>query len=161
MTTAAYDGESLAVSVSLSNGNVHNWYQALFSGGKGKTAWHAALCGEPVDNLCVRDWLDDMLTPKPIKRVEEGEDPELLEQPAVAEDFYGLVLTSEGHYELTSDLVLIPLSGKAAVGTGWQFAASAMDHGKNATEALQYASTRDPLTTGDVSSVQQLRIVKE
>ena len=152
MTTAAYDGETLAVSVSLSNGNVHNWYQALFSGGKGKAAWHAALCGEPADNLCVRDWLNELSSIN-------GEDE--IDQPAVAEDFAGLVLMSSGLHELTSDLVLIPLSGKAAVGSGWQFAASAMDHGKNAVEALKYASTRDPLTTGDVSSVQQLRIVKE
>lgn len=153
MTTAVYDGETLAVSASVSNGNVHNWYQSLFSGGKGKAAWHAALCGEPADNICVRDWLHELSSIQGHRTDDESE------LPAVAEDFAGLVLMATGLHELTSDLVLIPLSGKAAVGTGWQFAASAMDHGKSAKEALEYAATRDPLTTGEISTVQQLRAV--
>lgn len=41
-----------------------------------------------------------------------------------------------------------------AIGSGWQFALSAMDFGKSAKEAVEYASTRDLYTGGKISVVR-------
>ena len=42
---------------------------------------------------------------------------------------------------------------KLAVGSGWVWAAAAMDFGKSAVDAVEYACTRDNCTGGQVNSV--------
>lgn len=41
-----------------------------------------------------------------------------------------------------------------AIGSGWQFALSAMDFGKSAKEAIKYAATRDVGTGGKISVIK-------
>lgn len=41
-----------------------------------------------------------------------------------------------------------------AIGSGWQFALSAMDFGRNAKEAVEYAATRDSCTGGKITSMR-------
>lgn len=41
-----------------------------------------------------------------------------------------------------------------AIGSGWQYALSAMDFGKCATGAVEYAATRDSCTGGKISVVR-------
>lgn len=41
-----------------------------------------------------------------------------------------------------------------AIGSGWQFALSAMDFGRSAKQAVKYAATRDSCTGGKVSVVR-------
>lgn len=41
-----------------------------------------------------------------------------------------------------------------AIGSGWQFAAAAMDFGKTAKQAIEYAATRDNGTGGGVDYVR-------
>lgn len=40
-----------------------------------------------------------------------------------------------------------------AIGSGWQFALSAMDFGRSAKEAVEYAATRDSCTGGKITSL--------
>lgn len=41
-----------------------------------------------------------------------------------------------------------------AIGSGWQFALSAMDFGRSAKQAVKYAATRDSCTGGRISVVR-------
>lgn len=41
-----------------------------------------------------------------------------------------------------------------AIGSGWQFALSAMDFGRNAQEAVEYAAKRDCYTGGKITMVK-------
>lgn len=41
-----------------------------------------------------------------------------------------------------------------AIGSGWQFALSAMDFGRGAKEAVEYAATRDSCTGGKISMLR-------
>ena len=41
-----------------------------------------------------------------------------------------------------------------AIGSGWQFALSAMDFGRSAKEAVEYAATRDSCTGGKISTLR-------
>lgn len=41
-----------------------------------------------------------------------------------------------------------------AIGSGWQFALSAMDFGRSAKEAVEYAATRDCCTGGTITSLR-------
>jgi len=57
----------------------------------------------------------------------------------------GYRITQEGNRYLTSELTYCD-----AIGSGWQFAMAAMDFGKSAKEAVQYASKRDIYTGGKI-----------
>lgn len=48
----------------------------------------------------------------------------------------------------------VPLNEPFAQGSGWAWAQSALDFGKNAVEAVEYACTRDIFTGGAVNFVE-------
>lgn len=53
-----------------------------------------------------------------------------------------------------SELIATPVSHSCSVGSGGDFALSALDHGKTARESVKYAMTRDNCTGG------RIRIIK-
>lgn len=50
--------------------------------------------------------------------------------------------------------VEMPRDKPLAIGSGWQFALAAMDFGKTAKQAIEYAATRDNGTGGGVDYVR-------
>lgn len=64
-----------------------------------------------------------------------------------------IIAGPDGVYEMFDRLVRMPVTGPVAYGTGWKWALAAIDHGRNAVEAVKYAATRDHDTGGDVQSV--------
>lgn len=64
------------------------------------------------------------------------------------------LVLSGGELKIVGIEELMPWSNKIqysrAIGTGFQFAISAIDHGRTAKEAVEYAATRDYMTGGKV-----------
>lgn len=54
------------------------------------------------------------------------------------------------------DYSLVPflMRGPTAIGSGWRWALAAMDHGKNAIQAVEYAMSRDVFTGGEIEHFQ-------
>ncbi|MBW6389667.1 MULTISPECIES: 20S proteasome subunit A/B [Halomonadaceae] len=136
MTTIVWDGTTLATDSLISvNGSTYNHAQKLFQLDSGE--W-VAFAGEQQEWWEVMEWLNAGAprNDKPhVTRVEM------------------IIAGPDGVFEMFNKLVRIPVSGPVAYGTGWKWALAAIDHGKSAIEAVEYAKTRDHDTGGEVQSV--------
>jgi hypothetical protein len=64
-----------------------------------------------------------------------------------------IIVGPDGVFEMFDRLVRMPVTGPIAYGTGWKWALAAIDHGKDAVAAVEYAATRDHDTGGEVQAV--------
>jgi ATP-dependent protease HslVU (ClpYQ) peptidase subunit len=80
----------------------------------------------------------------------KSEMPEALRDPDWDTDL--LVVTKDKRLVvIDNQLVPIPINEKAyAIGSGAHWALAAMDHGKSARDALEYACTRDPYSKAPI-----------
>lgn len=71
-------------------------------------------------------------------------------------DDFGAIAVVHGHVTVWENGSEIPCvaSERIAIGSGWAWATAAMDHGKTAVEAIEYAATRDNSTGCGVDSVR-------
>lgn len=72
-------------------------------------------------------------------------------------DAYALRVDKDGNVDLCANIgngapTIEPITSNYAIGTGYQFALAAMDFGRSAKEAVEYAATRDSNTGGDIGS---------
>ncbi|WP_043530144.1 hypothetical protein [Litchfieldella xinjiangensis] len=136
MTTIVWDGTTLATDSLISvNGSTYNHAQKLFQLDNGE--W-VAFAGEQQEWWEVMEWLNAGAPSnnKPhVSRIEM------------------IIVGPGGVFEMFTKLVRMPVSGPVAYGTGWKWALAAIDHGRNAVEAVEYAKTRDHDTGGEVQSV--------
>lgn len=137
MTTIVWDGTTLATDSLISvNGSTYNHAQKLFQLDNGE--W-VAFAGEQQEWWEVLEWLNAGAprNDKPhVSRVEM------------------IIAGPDGVFEMFNKLVRIPVKGPVAYGTGWKWALAAIDHGKSAVEAVEYAMTRDHDSGGKVQSVE-------
>ncbi|MHB0775258.1 20S proteasome subunit A/B [Halomonas sp. WWR20] len=141
MTTIVWDGTTLATDSLISvNGSTYNHAQKLFQLDNGE--W-VAFAGEQQGWWEVMEWLNagSPRHDKPhVSRIEM------------------IIAGQNGVFEMFDRLVRMPVTGPIAYGTGWKWALAAMDHGKNAIEAVEYATTRDHDTGGNIQSVEILAL---
>lgn len=136
MTTVAYDGRSLAADRQIScDGTVYRSAKKIHE----IDGSLIACCGSVGQINHFLKWF---------KAGRKKKAPDLDEFGAI-EITKGRAYTWEGdsRIELGAD-------DKVAIGSGWCWAASAMDFGKTAAEAVQYASTRDNGTGYGVDFVE-------
>jgi ATP-dependent protease HslVU (ClpYQ) peptidase subunit len=137
MTTVAWDGQTLAGdTLGVVAGylrqrarKVHKLPDGRLIGGAGNYA----------ELLQVLVWLTD----------DESEEPSL-------EDFAGLLVQPDGRaFVFSEDRVMIPLlEARYAIGSGRDFALSAMWYGATAAEAVRHASQFDVWTGPEVEIIQ-------
>lgn len=138
MTTIAWDGKTLAVDSLVERRGSIAFYESKLLIDKEKGA--VACVGDRQDAKAFGQWfLSDF----------KG-DP-----PKINQDYFtGIFLDLKGvlmYYE--TRLFGYPISNyPTAWGAGWEWAQAALDHGKDAVEAIEYAITRDPFTGGEVNS---------
>ena len=140
MTTVAWDGKTLAADTQMTvQGACFENRTKLYSLGNGR---YAGFAGEAQDWALVRDWFS------------AGEPKDA--KPALSPDFACIVVSGGGAYCLDDKLAALPLEPGAnlAIGSGWRWAAAAMDFGRCAEDAVRYAITRDIYTGGDVDLVE-------
>ena len=70
-------------------------------------------------------------------------------------DAYALRVDKDGNVDLCANIdngapTIEPITYNYAIGTGYQFALAAMDFGRSAKEAVQYAAKRDSNTGGAI-----------
>jgi hypothetical protein len=136
MTTIVWDGTTLATDSLISvNGSTYNHAQKLFRLDNGE--W-VAFAGEQQGWWEVMEWLNagSPRHAKPhVSRIEM------------------IIVGPDGVFEMFDRLVRMPVTGPIAYGTGWKWALAAIDHGKDAVAAVEYAATRDHDTGGEVQAV--------
>lgn len=139
MTTIAWDGVSLAADrqVSCGSGVWRNMCKIRqVKGG------HIACAGTHSQGSQLVQWIEDGM-PKDAPSLDDCE----------AIMVNGSEIT---WFDGTAQTVIEP-GEKLAIGSGWQYAIAAMDHGKNAHDAVAYAATRDNGTGGGVDNVTPRR----
>jgi hypothetical protein len=136
MTTAAWDGETLAVDSRLSDGNdviVTERAKKLFKVGD---KW-IATSGAREQGLMFVQWMKDG-------------------QPAdkrpVLDDFRALVKIGNRCYRYEQKCVAMQCVGKAAIGGGYEIALTAMACGKTAREAVRMAAKFNCATNGRIQA---------
>lgn len=153
MTTIAWDGKTLATDSQWTIGSRKHMTAKKLDFANGcwvASAGHAGQCQRFLE------WAREGF-PTDAK-------PEDFEDFADAKDFTGVVLDQDGSiYEYGVELVAIPVHGAAAWGSGESFAVAAMDFGEDAVAAIEYVSSRDTNTGGEVQSVSlaQLKETKD
>ncbi|MCC5884210.1 MAG: 20S proteasome subunit A/B [Halomonas sp.] len=139
MTTIVWDGTTLATDSLISvNGSTYNHAQKLFQLESGE--W-VAFAGEQQEWWEVLEWLEAgaLRNDKPhVTRVEM------------------IIAGPDGVFEMFNKLVRIPVKGPVAYGTGWKWALAAIDHGKCAVEAVEYAISRDHDSGGEIQAITPL-----
>jgi ATP-dependent protease HslVU (ClpYQ) peptidase subunit len=136
VTTVAWDGKTLAADRQVSSGSAV--YRAT-----GKL--HAipggviGCCGSVPQIQRALNW---------IRAGMKGDAPEL--------DEFGAISVIDGEVAIWDDETPIPIGAgeRIAIGSGGSWAMAAMDFGKSAIEAVEYAATRDHDTGCGVDSVQ-------
>ncbi|SFD04529.1 hypothetical protein [Pseudoalteromonas denitrificans] len=134
MTTITYHHKSKSIAVD-SRISTHNFVciddaKKWFTYGKDKVL----ACGECSDVYELqRDWESDKFSPLKCEFI-------LMREKKV---FYGFIQNGRKHIE--------PLTYNFAIGSGKLWAMAAMDFGKNAIQAVEYAITRDKSTGGPVN----------
>lgn len=88
------------------------------------------------------------------------------EKPEVQPDAYAIMVNHKGVWLVCFNgdyCCHSPLSHSRAIGSGADFALSALDHGKTAKEAIEYAMTRDTGTGGKVHvfDVEKMEFINE
>lgn len=133
MTTIAWDGKTLAVdSQGTSDGARVENILKLFS----VDDMAIASTGDYQDSEVIWEWF---------KHHEADATP-----PTVESNTAGIFIKDGQAYEFYDKLRLCKVEAPQASGSGWKWAMAAMDHGLNAKEAVEYASTRDIYTGGTV-----------
>lgn len=134
MTTVAWDGKILAVdSQGTSDLSRVEDIVKLHS----TSDMCIALAGDYQDFKAVWDWF----------RTGEEED-----KPIVSDNLSGILIKDGVSYEFFEKLRLCEINGPRTCGSGWKWAAAAMDQGSNAIDAIEYASTKCIYTGGPVQS---------
>ena len=139
MTTIAFDGEILAADRQTSEGGsmfrLHSKLVEIPGG------W-AAGCGSVPQIKRFMAWAKKGMKGKPPADLDEC----------------GAIVIRRGKVHLWEDGVPIDMDPgeRVATGSGWKWAAAAMDFGHSAIEAIEYASTRDCYTGGGVDSCRPL-----
>lgn len=135
MTTIAWDGKTLAADRQTSEaGAVYRIASKIepIPGG------HMACCGTTTQIFKFKQWARKGMRGK----------------PPTADDMGAIVAKRGRVYWVEDDAVIeIPPGERIATGSGWKWAAAAMDFGMDAVAAVAYASTRDNCTGGGVDSV--------
>jgi hypothetical protein len=139
MTTIAWDGKTLAADSLVSCNDsrcsftrkIHSFFlydvnTEVIVGGAGNLSQVTALVG----------WLQDRTAEKPVVDKMEAIVISAVDRRIMKVELY--------------DYTLHPfeIDGPFAIGTGWMWAVAAMDHGKAAVNAVEYAVTRDVYTGG-------------
>jgi ATP-dependent protease HslVU (ClpYQ) peptidase subunit len=141
MTTIACDGKSMA-SDGMITENDHvclTDYPKLFRLRDGRIA---GFCGNAYNWASFADWLDEGATDEP---------------PKSHEGFGCIVLSPDGSIVSYDEHGrAFPEKAPAAIGSGARFALAAMDFGKTAGEAIEYACTRDIYSGGKITELWAL-----
>lgn len=137
MTTIAYDGRYMAAdSLMTQESYVAGTFLKIVAVEHG----FIGLSGDVEDILLVIDWFND------------GMDND--KKPAV-EAVNLIYVTDDGLvFTMSHRLIPIPMQAPISVGSGQDFAMSAMLFGKTAKEAVEFAMTRDTATGGEVVVVE-------
>lgn len=142
MTTIAWDGKQLAADSLVSLGDARSFYGQkihTFEHIDGRTIVVGG-AGEYAQVTAFVKWLQEQMTKKNCDKpvVDRMESIVLWVRDRTVElvELYDYSLCG---YEITDE---------TAIGTGWQWAAAAMDHGKDAIQAVEYAITRDLFSDG-------------
>lgn len=136
MTTIAYDGRCLAADRNTTcSGSVFRSGPKIekVKGG------YVACCGNVAQIRHFLRWYRDGM---------KGKVPNLDDCEAI------MVVNGEVSVWLGGEQQPCANDEKLANGSGWKWALAAMDHGKNALEAVEYAATRDNATGGGYDCVQ-------
>lgn len=150
MTTIAWDGEILAVDRLASiDSSIFGFICKLHDIRRHPQdePLYAAVAGDLPESPAFMNWYKDRTTKEP---------------PSVGRYFQALVVgVREGklfceYWDTT--FYAAEIGQKIAIGSGWFWATAAMDFGRDAKTAVEYAATRDGFTGGGVDSV---RIIKE
>lgn len=143
MSTIAWDGKTLAADTLVNcdggrcghTSKIYRWMRGdgveMVVAGAGELAQLAALC----------QWLENP----------EMEKPSVEKMEAIALTLVKGKIISTQLYD--HSLVPFLMRGPTALGSGWQWAMAAMDHGKSATQAVEYAITRDVCTGGEIETI--------
>lgn len=140
MTTIAWDGKTLAVdSLVTFDGSVYEHRNKLATICE-ESKTYLAVCGEGQDCSLVEEW------------IRGGCLSENKPSPSVG---FMCIFVQEGHAYMMEDKLIPELvEAPIASGSGWKWAQAAMDLGRNAIEAIEYASTKCVGTGGQVNAVE-------
>jgi hypothetical protein len=133
MTTAAWDGKTLAADTLGLGGNLKRAVQKVFRLKGGELF---AGSGEYDDVLSAKEWLESGGTKPTLK------------------DFTGLLVTADGAFKLELALHRMPIAEPFfAIGSGRDFAITAMHLGKSAAEGVALAAIYDAWTGGTIDTM--------
>ena len=131
MTTAAWDGKQLAIdSQSTAEGAIDHYRNKMT---RLKDGSAVAGAGMTSDAYKFKRYMD------------HGEEVRL------SENFEALVAKNGNAQYFDDSLIPRNIKPPYAIGSGWKWAIAAMDHGRNAVEAVKYASKKDTLTGGRIN----------
>lgn len=139
MTTIVFDGQILAAdSLVVTSDSAFRFMNKIV---ELDSTSGFSLCGEAQDIFLAKEWFESD---------RKGEKPKLSEHCS------GLFWDAGTLYAFEDKLTLMKVDRAVcyADGSGWKWAMAAMDHGKNAIEAVEYAGTKDCSTGGKVYSVR-------
>jgi len=138
MTTIAWDGKTLAADTQLTMSGVDVGTTTKIIKLSGKI--YIATAGYHAQTGIFKDWI-------------LGGEPQD-KKPEVSDDFAAFKLTNTGLFEYDFLLYPMEVTNRCAIGSGWEWAMAAMDHGDDAEQAVKYASTRDVFTNSLVQTIQ-------
>ena len=156
MTTIAIDHNlNLAADSQATEGNVRlqSPVQKLFKVGNETSGfYHVGIAGRYAEALCFVNYLEDTL-----ERSRLQESTFIAIPEAIAEDFenFNAIVVTPDHevFVYEGSRFFVPASAPYAIGTGADFALSAMACGKNATEAVEVAIKFDVFSGGDIEEL--------
>lgn len=137
MTTIAFDGNIIACDTQITMGNLIHNHKSKFYNLKGGAK--AAMCGSQLEiDYFVNNFVDGEVCAQICSAGGIGFTKE--DGLCIAYGFY----VEDGYFRK------VKFETSHADGSGRDFALAAMDHGKDAIEAVKYAMTRDFYTGGEV-----------
>lgn len=138
MTTIAWDGKILAADSQTTSGDSIAMYANKLI--RVKNGWLTG-CGTLRDIYKLKDYIEGKLKEVPTDL-----------------DMTCFHLTKRSFIRYEADGYPMPMVNfknlKTATGTGWEWAMAAMDMGKNAIEAVEYAREKDIYTGGKINYVE-------
>lgn len=140
MTTIAWDGKNLAADTLVGlDGSVYEYKTKIEVVKTAFETYQFASCGQSQDAYIFIEWLKSGMKDN---------------RPHVSEGFCAiLIINHKQVYQVEHKLFLEHIAGKTAIGSGWMWAKAALDLGKNAIEAVEYAITKDLYSGGEVHSI--------
>ena len=145
MTTIAWDGEILAVdsAVSFQDTICAETRKLLIKRPPDDGEYIIAMGGHLAQAYAFADWIEH-----PDKEKPKVDEMEAIVIHVKAGFRGGRIIDSVQLYD--NAIGGFDITGQLALGTGWKWAQAAMDHGKNAIQAVEYAMTRDSFTGGEI-----------